>query len=89
MLGHNFPYHPPIDIGKPEIASGITIGKLLMIEAQKVENRSVQIVHMNLVFHCPEAEFVSFSIGHAPTYTAPRQEHAESIMIMIPAVPIL
>ena len=60
-----------------------------MIQAQKMENRGVQIVHMNLVFHCPESEFISFSIGHASSHTTSREEHAESVMIMVPAVPIL
>ena len=37
-------------VGQAEIAAGVAVGQLLMVEAEQVKNRGVQVVDMHRVF---------------------------------------
>ena len=46
------------DIREAEIASGVPKGELLVIEAEQMKKRRVQIVHVDLLLRGCEAEIV-------------------------------
>ena len=52
-------------IGQAEIAAGVAVGELLVIEAQQVQDRGVQVVDVDRVFDGLEAEFVGRAVDVA------------------------
>ena len=61
---------PPVHIGQAEVAARITIGKLLVVQPQQVENRCVQVVDVDLVHHGPETEVIRFAMRDAAAHAA-------------------
>ena len=47
-----------VDVGQPEVAAGVAVGELLVVEAQQMEDRGVQVVDVDLVLDGLEAELV-------------------------------
>ena len=47
-----------MNVGKTEVSTSITVSQLFVIQAEDVENRCVQIVHMHLVFDRRVTKFV-------------------------------
>jgi hypothetical protein len=45
--GDNLVKDPAVDIGQAEVAAGMAIRQLFVIEAAKTEDRSVQVVDMD------------------------------------------
>src|SRR5262245_17343613 len=43
-LHHNLPNHAAVHVGQAEVAAGVTIGQLFVVEAQKIEQGSVHVV---------------------------------------------
>src|ERR1700728_4396625 len=50
--------HAPMNVSQAEIAACVAVSELLMIEAQKVQNRGVEVVHVNPFSRGGEAELV-------------------------------
>src|SRR5205814_6208804 len=73
-------------IGQPEIAAAVVEGEFLVIEAQQVKNRRVQIMHMHTVLNGVVSEFIGGAMNDAAFYTAASQPHAEPKAVMIPAL---
>ena len=42
-----------VDVGEPEIAAGVAVGELLVVEAEQVQDRRVQVVDVDLVLRPP------------------------------------
>ena len=53
-VAHNFACH----IGQPEIAAGVAVGELGVVEAQEMEDRGVEVVDVNRVLDHAGAELV-------------------------------
>ena len=47
-----------VHVGETEVAAGVAVGESLVVEAEEVEDRGVQVVHVDLVFDCEVPEFV-------------------------------
>ena len=58
LLGQNFPHKVPRHIGKPHIPAIMAIGELLVVEAEQMEESSVEVVDGLFVFNGPVAEVV-------------------------------
>ncbi len=43
-------YNTSMDIRQTEIAAAVTIGKPSMVDAHQMQNRCVQVMHMNRAF---------------------------------------
>ena len=63
QLGQQVVDDLPVHIGQPEIAAGVAVGQLLVIDAQDVQQRGVQVVDGDAVFDGAEAEFVGCAVG--------------------------
>ena len=42
-------HHPPVHVGQAEVAAGVAVGQLLVVEAEQVQDRGVQVVDVDLV----------------------------------------
>jgi len=73
-------------IGKSEITPLKTVSQPLMVEAQKSQYRSVQIMDMHLVHRSVEAEVVRLPQSHAGTNPAAGHPHGETIRMMVTTV---
>lgn len=58
--GEDISHHPPGDIGQPEVASLGTIRQLLVVDAQDVQHRRMQVVNLHRRRHRVIAEVVGF-----------------------------
>ena len=51
-----------VDVGQSVIAALKTVGQSLVVAAEQMRNGGLQVVHMDLVFHNVETEFVGRTI---------------------------
>ena len=51
-------HHLSVYIGQAKIASGVAVSELLVVKPQKVENRRVQIMHVDDVLDRAKAKFI-------------------------------
>lgn len=73
-------------VGESEIAAGVAVGELFVIEAYKMKQRSVEIVDVDTIFDSTEAELVGGAM-HVPTANpAAGEPHREAVMVVITAV---
>src|SRR6185295_15200023 len=49
-------HHMSVNIGKPEITARVTVGELLVIETQQMQNCRVEVVHVNDILDGFETE---------------------------------
>ena len=54
----NSVYHFSMHIGQPVIASLEAVGQLLVIEAQQVHHRRMQVMHLDFVLHSEGPEVI-------------------------------
>ncbi len=52
-----------MDIGEPEVAAGVSVRELLMVESQRMQQCCMKIMHVHFVGDGVMSEFVGFSIG--------------------------
>ena len=76
-VGHIWPYrlggglcqnrldHTAFHISQPHVAARITVGQLLVIQAQKVQDGGMPVVDVNLALDRLETVVVSFAISEA------------------------
>jgi hypothetical protein len=79
------PHNLPVNIGEAEVAAGVAIGEPLVVEAEQVEDRGVEVVDMDLVFHGREAGLVGRAMNVAAADAAAGQPHAEAVMVVVAA----
>ena len=63
VSGQNFLYNLSMDIGQTEISTCITVCQLFVIKSQQVQQRGVQIVHVDLVLDRFMSELVGGTMG--------------------------
>ena len=51
-----------VDVGEAEVATGVAVGELLVIETKQVEDGGVQVVHVDLVLDGGESELVGRAV---------------------------
>src|ERR1041385_6174458 len=76
---HNLTLH----IREPEVAALEAIGKLLVIEAEQVQERGMQIMDVNFVFDHVEPKFIGFAETKAALETAASHPHRKCLGMMI------
>src|SRR5947207_15404396 len=84
--GEDILYHFAAHIRQPEIAPGVTVGEFLMIKAEQVQHRGVQIVDVNRILDGAIAEFVGRAVNVSAFHPAAREPDREAIMIMVAAL---
>ena len=64
----------PGNVGQAEVAAGVTVGEPLVVEAEQVQDRGVQVVHVDAVLDGAEAELVGGAVD-VPPFTPPPASH--------------
>src|SRR6185436_16298304 len=70
LLRHYARHDMSMHVGEAEIAAIVTIGQLLVIEAEQMQHRGVKIVHVNFVSDGCAAEFVRRAINCSASHSA-------------------
>ena len=73
------------DVGQPRVAPLMKIRQLFVVHAHQRQERGVDVVQVDLVFHGGEAEFVGLAIRHAPFDAAAGQPHGKAVRIVVAA----
>src|ERR1700735_5504901 len=76
----------PRHIGQPEVAALELEGEPFVIDAQAMQDSSLQIVYMYRIGHHVVAIVVGLADGDAALYAAPGQPHAEAAGMMVAAI---
>lgn len=56
-------HHLAVDVGETEVAAGVVVGELFVIESHEVEDGGVEVVDVGLVFDGLVAVFVGGSVA--------------------------
>ncbi len=81
-------------VGEPEVAALETVGEFFVVEAELVQQRGVEVVHVNGISHDVEAEVVGLPVAawlveetatNAASRTAERPKICGSVFIGIRA----
>ena len=76
-------HHAAGDIGQAEIPPGVAVRQPLVVEAQRVQDRRVQVVHVDLVLHGLVAEVVGGAVGEAGFDAGPCQPLREAGRVVV------
>src|SRR5262249_51909476 len=76
--------HPSVNIRQSKIATRVAVCQAFVVEAEKVEERGVEVVNMDLVLDGGEAEFISSAVDVTSLDATAGHPHAEPIMIVVP-----
>ena len=72
LSGNNLLDDVTMHIGQSEIPTGVAIRELRMVKSHQVQNRGVQIMNMNPVFHSSVAELIGAAVRQAAFDSATR-----------------
>src|SRR5262245_57726566 len=75
-----------MDVGESEVASGIAVDELFVIEPEQVQEGGMQVMHMNRLVDGLESKLVGGAVRDAALDAAAGQPKAKPIRIMIAAV---
>ena len=78
---HNFPMH----VGQSKLAAGMKRGQSFMVQAQKMQDCRLQVVHMNRFIDNIESQLIGGPPCQTSFDSAPRQPHRKGLGMMIPA----
>ena len=79
-------HDPTVHIGETEITTGETIRQSLMIEPEQMENRGMQVVHMDLPVHGLVTNFVRLSIVESGLEPATCHQGREPARIVVATI---
>jgi hypothetical protein len=79
-----FHYHS-VNIGQPEVAALKTERQFLVIEAEQMQQRCVQVMHVNTILDHIEAEFIRCAERDARFHAATCDPHRERFVVVIAA----
>ena len=71
---HDLLDHLAVEVGQAVVAAGVAEGELLVVEAQQMQDRRVDVVDVHLVLDGLEAQFVGRAVDVAP-FTPPPASH--------------
>ena len=81
-LVHDF----AINVGQAEVAAGVAVGELLVIESQEPKDRRVEVVDVDRLFDCRETRLVGRTVDVAALHTTAGKPHAETVVVVIAAI---
>ena len=79
-------HHLAMHIGQPEVAAGVAIGELLVIEAEQLQDRGVQIVDVHRFSTALKPNSSVAPVHVAAFHAAAGQPDGEAVVIVIAAV---
>ena len=84
-LGHEILYHLAMDIGEPEMPALEFEGELLVVDAELVQDGSLEVVDVDMVLGDVEADVVGGPVGLANLDAATRHPDGKGVRMMVPA----
>src|SRR5262245_1240047 len=78
-------YDVAVHVGQAIIATGVAEGQFLVIEAQGMQDRRLQVVDVDRGLDHVEAKFVGCTIGHARSDASAREPHRVGLRVMVSA----
>ena len=75
-----------MDVGESEIAAGVSVGELQVVEPEQVQDGGVQVVDVDLVLSGVVAELIGRPISDSRLGSSAGQPHGESIGVVVTAV---
>ena len=78
--------HRAVDVRQAEVAAGVAVGELLVVQAEEVQDDGVQVVDVGLVFDGFAPVVVGGTVGDAGLDAAARQLDAEPKRIVVAPV---
>ena len=82
-LGDEILYHVAMDVGQSIVTPLEMIGQLLVIQAQQMQNGSLQIVNMHRVLDDGKTEFVGLAVGESPLDPTPGHPYGETVGVVV------
>ena len=73
-------------IRKAEIAAGVAVGELFVVDAKDMKKRGMQVVDGDALVDGAEAELVGGAVAGSPLEAAAGHEHGEAVWVMVAAV---
>ena len=84
--GKNSPHQLSMHIGQPVLASLVLEGQLLVVDAQQMENRRIEVMHMDRVLCNVVAEIIGLTITDSAFYASTGHPGRETTWVVITAV---
>ena len=84
-LGHEILYHLAMDIGEPEMPALEFEGELLVVDAELVQDGSLEVVDVDMGLGDVEADVVGGPVGLADLDAATRHPDGKAVWVMIAA----
>lgn len=78
--------HSPGDVGQAVVATGVAVSQAFVVEAEKVQDRRVEVVNVDFVLHGAEAELVGHSVSRATFHSGSGEPRGKAEMIVVAAV---
>ena len=75
-----------MNIGQPKIAALILVGQLFVINSQQMQNRRVQVMHMDWIANNVVIVVVGFSERQSTLHASPCHEYRKTTRMMIAPV---
>src|SRR4051794_20917510 len=72
-----------VDVGQAEVAAGVAVGEALVIEAEQMQDRRVQVVYTRRLFDGLESEIVGRPVNRAAANSTAGQPDAEPVMVVV------
>ena len=73
-------------VGQTKIAAGVTVGQLLVVETQQMQDRRVQVVNVDSAFDGVPTKLISRPMNVARFDTAAGEAHREAVVIVIATI---
>src|SRR4051812_2843903 len=84
-LRQNLLHHMSIHIREAEVAAGVAVGEFFVIQAQRMQDRRVHVVHVDLVLDRLSAEFVRGAVAEARLEAGSAEPLREAAGVVIAA----
>src|SRR6266487_7201483 len=81
--GNDFRHHMARHVRESEIATIVVVSELFVVEAKQVENRRVQIVHVDLVLDGMMTEFIRLAMNRTGLDATAGQPDGETTRIVV------
>ncbi len=85
-LGDHIADYRSVNIGQAKVPSGVAVRQLGVVEAEQMQDRGVQVMHMHRVRHRFEAEVVGCPMHGSPLDASSGKPHREAVMVMVAPV---
>src|SRR5258706_451099 len=74
-----WPDHASVDIREAELPALETVGQLLVIDAEQVQDGGLEVMHMHRVFYRVEGKLVRFAVAEARLHARARHPHRKGV----------